>query len=125
MGAKAIKLGLRDKHPAYCYDLNVVWHMRYRIILNSTLTCQTITGFNSPSSVLKGTASLVLVSKSPSVPAKKLLIVKLIMMAISCKKMVSFGLSCVYLGESTSKRMSYRFPFSSGKFFFSSKPPIL
>ena len=29
MGAKAIKLGSWDKHPAYCKDLNVnVWHMR-------------------------------------------------------------------------------------------------
>ena len=29
MGAKAIKLGSCDKHPAYCLDLNVdVWHMR-------------------------------------------------------------------------------------------------
>ena len=28
MGAKAIKLGLLDKRPAYCLDLNVnVWHM--------------------------------------------------------------------------------------------------
>ena len=27
--AKAIKLGLCDKHPAYCKDWNVeVWHMR-------------------------------------------------------------------------------------------------
>ena len=29
VGAKAIKLGSWDKHPAYCRDLNVnVWHMR-------------------------------------------------------------------------------------------------
>ena len=29
MGAKAIKLGSWDKHPAYCYDWNVnVWYMR-------------------------------------------------------------------------------------------------
>ena len=29
MGAKAIKLGSWDKHPAYCKDLKVnVWHMR-------------------------------------------------------------------------------------------------
>ena len=29
VGAKAIKLGSCDKHPAYCLDLNVeVWHMR-------------------------------------------------------------------------------------------------
>ena len=29
MGAKAIKLGSWDKHPAYCKDWNVnVWHMR-------------------------------------------------------------------------------------------------
>ena len=28
VGAKAIKLGSCDKHPAYCSDLNVeVWHM--------------------------------------------------------------------------------------------------
>ena len=32
MGAKAIKLGSWDKHPAYCYDWNVnVWHARSRI----------------------------------------------------------------------------------------------
>ena len=31
MGAKAIKLGSWDKHPAYCQDLNVsVWHIRNR-----------------------------------------------------------------------------------------------
>ena len=29
VGAKAIKLGSWDKHPAYCQDLNVnEWHMR-------------------------------------------------------------------------------------------------
>ena len=29
VGAKAIKLGSWDKHPAYCSDWNVnVWHMR-------------------------------------------------------------------------------------------------
>ena len=29
VGAKAIKLGSWDKHPAYCLDWNVnVWHMR-------------------------------------------------------------------------------------------------
>ena len=29
MGAKAIKQGSWDKHPAYCYDWNVnEWHMR-------------------------------------------------------------------------------------------------
>ena len=29
MGAKPIKLGSWDKHPAYCEDWNVnVWHMR-------------------------------------------------------------------------------------------------
>ena len=27
MGAKAIKLGSFDKHPVYCFDLNVVWNM--------------------------------------------------------------------------------------------------
>ena len=32
MGAKAIKLGSWNKHPAHCLDLNVdVWHMRNEI----------------------------------------------------------------------------------------------
>ena len=35
VGAKAIKLGSWDKHPAYCLDLNVKeWHMRNENVMD-------------------------------------------------------------------------------------------